>query len=256
MIGALRSVLIERGLDPRDFTLCAFGGATPLHASSLIREMGIPRAIVPIHPAQFSAYGFILTDARVDRQRTTQLTSKRFDTSVANGIMEELVAESVEELVGQGYREGIEVHRGLEMRYLGQNYELELPVPFERFDPATIEGLWQSFHNAHEARFGFAIPGEIIEIVTYTVTAIAPTPKPETRPIATGSGTPEPKARRRVCFLGGVHDVPVYDRASLRFGQSILGPALVEEEASVTVIEAGHRLRPDAAGHLLIDVAG
>jgi N-methylhydantoinase A len=255
MIGALRSVLIERGLDPRDFTLCAFGGATPLHASSLMREMGIPRAIVPIHPAQFSAYGFILTDARVDRQRTTQLTSKRFDTSVANGIMEELVAESVEDLVGQGYCEGIEVHRGLEMRYLGQNYELELPVPFERFDPATVEELWQRFHEAHESRFGFAIPGEIIEIVTYTVTAIAPTPKPETRPLATGSGTPEPKARRRVWFVDGVHDVPVYDRAGLRFGQSIEGPALVEEEASVTVIEAGHRLRPDAAGHLLIDVA-
>jgi N-methylhydantoinase A len=256
MIGALRSVLIERGLDPRDFTLCAFGGATPLHASSLIREMGIPRAIVPIHPAQFSAYGFILTDARVDRQRTTQLTSKRFDTAVANRIMEELVVESVEGLVGQGYRENITVHRGLEMRYLGQNYELELPVPFDRFDPETVDQLWQRFHEAHEARFGFAIPGEIIEIVTYTVTAIAPTPKPDARPIATGGRAPEPKARRRVWFVDGVHDVPVYDRASLCYGQSIAGPALVEEEASVTVVESGHRLRPDGRGHLLIDVTG
>ena len=75
--------------------------------------------------------------------------------------------------------------RGLEMRYLGQNYELELPVPFERFDPATTDALWQRFHEAHEARFGFAIPGEIIEIVTYTVTAVAPTPKPDAVPIAT-----------------------------------------------------------------------
>ena len=142
------------------------------------------------------------------------------------------------------------------MRYLGQNYELELPVPFERFDPATIEGLWQRFHEAHEARFGFAIPGEIIEIVTYTVTAIAPTPKPDAGRSRPAVARPEPKARRRVWFLDGVHDVPVYDRATLRFGQSIQGPALVEEEASVTVIEAGHRLRPDAAGHLLIDVVG
>jgi N-methylhydantoinase A len=92
--------------------------------------------------------------------------------------------------------------------------------------------------------------------VTYTVTAIAPTPKPEARPVATGSGTPEPKARRRVWFVDGVQDVPVYDRAALRSGQSIAGPALVEEEASVTVVEAGHCLRPDAAGHLLIDVIG
>ncbi len=190
MIGALHSVLIERGLDPRDFTLCAFGGATPLHASSLMREMGIPRAIVPIHPAQFSAYGFILTDARVDRQRTTQLTSKRFEVEVANRILDELVAESVLELEGQGYRDDIEIQRGLEMRYLGQNYELELPVPFARFDEATTEALWQRFHEAHEARFGFAIPGEIIEIVTYTVTAIAPTPKPEPVLIGTASGPP------------------------------------------------------------------
>ncbi len=254
MIGALRSVLIERGLDPRDFTLCAFGGATPLHASSLIREMGIPRAIVPVHPAQFSAYGFILTDARVDRQRTTQLTSKRFDVDVANRVMEELIAESVGELVDQGYRSDIQVMRGLEMRYLGQNYELELPVPFERFDPATTEALWQRFHAAHESRFGFAIPGEIIEIVTYTVTAIAPTPKPDPVAIRAAREAPEPKARRRVWFVDGVHEVPVYERAALCFGQSLEGPALIEEDASVTVLERGHRLRPDAAGHLLIDV--
>jgi N-methylhydantoinase A len=255
MIGALHSVLIERGLDPRDFTLCAFGGATPLHASSLMREMGIPRAIVPVHPAQFSAYGFILTDARVDRQRTTQLTSKRFDVEVANRVLDELVAESVEELVAQGYRDKIEVQRGLEMRYLGQNYELELPVPFARFDPATTEALWQRFHEAHEARFGFAIPGEIIEIVTYTVTAIAPTPKPEPVPIATASAPPVPKARRPVRFVDGVHEVPVFERSTLCFGQTIQGPALIEEDASVTVVEAGHRLRPHPAGHLLIDMA-
>ncbi|MGH6913234.1 MAG: hydantoinase/oxoprolinase family protein, partial [Geminicoccales bacterium] len=87
MIGALRSVLIERGLDPRDFTLLAFGGAGPLHAGELIAEMGIPAAIVPNHPGQFSAYGFILADARVDRQRTTQLTSRRFSAETAGQVM-------------------------------------------------------------------------------------------------------------------------------------------------------------------------
>ena len=141
------------------------------------------------------------------------------------------------------------------MRYLGQNYELELPVPFARFDPATARELWQRFHEAHEARFGFAIPGEIIEIVTYTVTAIAPTPKPEPVLIGTAGTPPEPKARRPVRFVDGVHDVPVYERATLRSGQTILGPALIEEDASVTVVESGHRLRPHPAGHLLIDVA-
>ena len=129
MVGALRSVLIERGLDPRDFTLCAFGGAGPLHAAALMREMGIPRAIVPNHPGQFSAYGFILTDARVDRQRTTQLTSQPLRPGPGAGDHGD---------AGRGGRgrarrrrataAGSRSMRGLEMRYLGQNYELELPV--------------------------------------------------------------------------------------------------------------------------------
>ena len=134
----IHRVLIERGLDPRDFTLCAFGGATPLHASALIREMGIPRAIVPIHPAQFSAYGFIMTNPRVDRQRTTQLVSTRFDAERANRIMDELEEESLAELRAQGYDQDIEIYRALEMRYLGQNYELELPLTIDRFAAATM----------------------------------------------------------------------------------------------------------------------
>ena len=256
MMGALRSVLIERGLDPRDFTLCAFGGATPLHASALIREMGIPRAIVPLHPAQFSAYGFILTNARVDRQRTTQLTSKFFKAAHANEIMDALVSESLAELAAQGYSQDIDVHRALEMRYLGQNYELELPLAIPRFADATIDQLWTLFHDTHKARFGFSTPGEIIEIVNFTVTAVARTAKLDLAEIPNGAGLPMPKEQRKVWFIGGPETVPVYDRAALRAGQTVTGPALVEEAASVTVLEAGHRLRAHRHGHLLIDVTG
>ena len=253
MVGALRTVLIERGLDPRDFTLCAFGGATPLHASALIREMGIPRAIVPIHPAQFSAYGFIMTNPRVDRQRTTQLISTRFDAERANRIMDELKDESLAELRAQGYEQDIEVHRALEMRYLGQNYELELPLTIERFAAATTAKLWTLFHETHNARFGFATPGEIIEIVNFAVTAVARTAKPELVEIGSGEGASAPKELRSVWFIGGPQTIPVFERAHLRAGQTVRGPALIEEEASVTVLEAGHRLRIHHHGHLLID---
>jgi len=252
MVGALRSVLIERGLDPRDFTLCAFGGATPLHASALIREMGIPRAIVPIHPAQFSAYGFIMTNARVDRQRTTQLTSLRFDADRANRIMDELVAESLAELTAQGYERDIELNRALEMRYLGQNYELELPLTVARFDAANIDRLWKLFHDTHQTRFGFSTPGEVIEIVNYTVTAVARTAKPELTILPAGDGKPEPREIRSVWFIGGPCDVPVYDRGDLMAGQELKGPALIEETASVTVLEAGYRLTMHEHGHMLI----
>ncbi len=254
MVGALRSVLIERGLDPRDFTLCAFGGATPLHASALIREMGIPRAIVPIHPAQFSAYGFIMTQPRVDRQRTTQLTSLRFDTTRANRIMDELVTESLAELKAQGYEQGIEVVRALEMRYLGQNYELELPLIAPRFEEAEIGNLWKLFHETHKARFGFNNPGDIIEIVNYTVTAVARTAKPEMTRIAKGSGAPAPTETRQVWFIGGPRDIPVFNRSDVLAGHVIRGPALIEEAASVTVLEAGHRLTLHDHGHMLISL--
>ncbi|MFO1151225.1 MAG: hydantoinase/oxoprolinase family protein [Alsobacter sp.] len=256
MVGALRSVLIERGLDPRDFTLCAFGGATPLHASPLMREMGIPRAVVPVHPAQFSAYGFIMTNPRVDRQRTTQLISTRFDAARANTVMDELVGQCLDELKAQGYERDIEVHRALEMRYLGQNYELELPLTQQRFEEATIDRLWTLFHQTHHARFGFSTPGEIIEIVNYVVTAIARTPKPALPDLpAATSGAVEPREMRRVWYVGGPRDVPVYDRRELRPGHVVMGPALIEEQASVTVLEAGHRLQIHRHAHMLIDSA-
>ena len=117
--------------------------------------------------------------------------------------MATLVAEATAELAQQGYRSDIEVQRGLEMRYLGQNYELELPVGADALDDDAVDRLWQSFHAAHETRFGFAIPGDIIEIVTYTVTAISRTARPDLQRLASAEGPPEAVAERQVLFVGG-----------------------------------------------------
>ena len=174
-----------------------------MHAS-LMREMGLAGVIVPNHPGQFSAYGFILTDARVDRQRTTQLTSKRFDSARAREIMATLVAEAEAELAEQGYTAGIEVTRALEMRYLGQNYELELAVTEADLANGATQRLWQSFHAAHEARFGFAIPGEIVEIVNYTTTVVSRTAKPELPRLGRAEADPVPIGDRPVRYTGGV----------------------------------------------------
>jgi N-methylhydantoinase A len=252
MVGALRSVLIERGLDPRDFTLMAFGGAGPLHAADLMLDTGIPTGIVPNHPGQFSAYGFILTDARVDRHRTLQLNSKRFAPSRATEVMAELVAEGAAELRDQGYTDNLDVFRSLEMRYLGQNYELELPIGFAAFTEATTERLWQQFHEAHLARFGFNIPGEIIEIVNFSVTVVSVTPKPEFKHIPQGAGEPRAVARRSVMFPAGRQETPIYRREELRAGQRFAGPAIIEEAASVTVLNPGQSLTVDPYGNLLL----
>ena len=251
MVGALRSVLVERGLDPRDFTLLAFGGAGPLHAAALIREMGILRAVIPNHPSQFSAYGFILTDARVDRQRTIQMTSHAFPAKRARAMLRELEGQTLKELHDQDYRERITVLRALEMRYLGQNYELELPIGDNALDDARIPELWQAFHAAHEARFGFAIPGEPIEIVNLMVTAISRTERPTDNELDT-TAPGRPIGERAVRYTDGRHLTPVYARTSLAPGQTVEGPLLIEEAASVTVIEPGQTLTVDRYGHLII----
>lgn len=252
MVGALRSVLIERGLDPRDFVLLAFGGAGPLHAASLIREMGIGRAVVPNHPGQFSAYGFIQTDARVDRQRTIQLTSHDFPAARAREMLAELTAQALAELEAQGYTDRITVHQALEMRYLGQNYELELAIGEDALADGRIAALWQAFHAAHEARFGFSIPGEPIEIVNLGVTAISATAKPEVTRLDADMPKGRPIAERPVHFAEGTLATAVHSRPSLAPGQRIKGPALIEEAASVSVVEPGQDVVVDPFGHLII----
>jgi N-methylhydantoinase A len=167
--------------------------------------------------------------------------------------MQDLVSESVAELKSQGYDKGIEVHRALEMRYLGQNYELELPLKVERFTAANIEAMWDNFHKTHKIRFGFSTPGEIIEIVNFTVTAVAHTPKPALTKLKSSPAKPKPREKRKVWFIGGPQTVPVFSRDDLLAGQVIKGPALIEEAASVTVLEPGYRMRIHPQGHMLID---
>jgi N-methylhydantoinase A len=251
MVGALRSVLIERGLDPRDFCMLGFGGAGPLHVADLMNDAGIPSGIVPNYPGQFSAFGFILTDARVDTQRTVQMTSKRFDQARATEMMKSLIGTGIGELKAQGYSKNVEVHRSLEMRYLGQNYELEIPFSFDSFSDETTPQLWQAFHDMHLARFGFNIPREVIEVITVKATTVSLTDKPEFATIGGGAAA-EPVSRREVTFDDGRHDTPIYDRGSLGEGQKIAGPAIIEEPASVTVLRPGQNLRVDAYGNLLI----
>ena len=173
----------------------------------------------------------------------------------ATQVMEELVGDCIAELEAQGYTRDIQITRALEMRYLGQNYELELPVRFERFSAETTEQLWQAFHAAHQTRFGFSIPGEIIEIVNYLATAVSLTPKPELRPIAQATGAPVAVGRRAVGFADGRLEVPIYRREQLAAGHLIDGPAVIEEVASVTVFNPGQRLVVDGFGHLVIDAA-
>lgn len=251
MVGALRTVLIERGLDPRDFALFAFGGAGPLHASELLEEAGIPEAVVPIHPGQFSALGFTLADARIDLERTVDMSSARFDAARATAVIAEMRTRAMRDLEAQGYNQDIEVSLAVDLRYLGQNYELEVPFEFAEFDESNTSALWQSFHDLHAGRFGFNLPGESIEMITLKCSALVRTEKPD-------FSADEPTAeagksqRRTVWFTNGAHDTPVCQRENLVAGTSLPGPLVVEEPASVTIVAPGQTLDVSESGHLII----
>ncbi|WP_062204753.1 hydantoinase/oxoprolinase family protein [Aureimonas sp. AU12] len=250
MVGALHTVLTEQGLDPRDFTLVTFGGAGPLHVSDLMEEASIPKGLVPNFPGQFSAFGFTMADARVDRYRTVQLNSRRFDAVRAAASMAALVEECRTELAAQGHHDAT-ISRSVEMRYLGQNYELEIPVEAEAFTPDEIAAILDTFHDTHEARFGFRL-ADPMEIVNFLVTGTAQTGTLEFPRVGTSQGELTERSRRNVWFADGWHETPVYDRADLREGHALQGPSLVEENASVTVLAPGMTLAVDGYGNLLI----
>lgn len=252
MTGALRSVLTERGLDPRDFALLAFGGAGPLHAADLMVESSIPKAVIPNHPGQFSAVGFILTDARVDLERTVQMTSAKFDLNRANTVMGELVTESLGNLADQGYTDNLSLHKTLELRYLGQNYELEVPVNFETFTEETAAQAWAAFHETHKARFGFNIPREVIEVITFKCTATSGKETPVMPALEKSTGDPVATQSRQVIFEDGPLDAAVFDREALKKGDQLVGPALIEEPALVTVLKPGQSMTVDGYGNLII----
>ncbi len=250
MVGALHTVLTEQGRDPRDFTLVAFGGAGPLHVSDLMTEAAIPRGLVPNFPGQFSAFGFTMADARVDRYRTVQLSSRQFDYQRAAAAMAALVRECRSELAAQGHHDAT-ISRSVEMRYLGQNYELEIPVTAESFTEAEVATLLETFHSQHEARFGFRL-ADHMEIVNFLVTGIARTGTLSVPEIMAAEGPTSSRTRRPVWFSDGWIDTPVFVRDELLAGHTIPGPALVEESASVTVLDPGKSLSVDRFGNLMI----
>lgn len=250
MVGALHSVLTEQGLDPRDFVLVAFGGAGPPHVSDLMTDASIPRGLVPNFPGQFSALGFIMADARVDRHRTVQLNSRFFDRERAAATMSALVKECLADLAAQGHTD-VMIARSVEMRYLGQNHELEIPTGVEAFTDEEVTRLLAAFHEQHDARFGFRL-ADHIEIVNFLVTGIAKTGQLGFPEIGKAKGSATPASRRPVWFADGWLDTPVYARADLLEGHAISGPALVEESASVTVLDPGKKMIVDRYGNLLI----
>ncbi|MDA0674927.1 MAG: hydantoinase/oxoprolinase family protein [Proteobacteria bacterium] len=258
MINATRRISVQRGHDPRDFVLVGFGGAGPLHANRLAAELEFPTLLIPMSPGTTSAMGLLVTDLKHDYSATLIQRTDQLDADAVNRRYREMEERGRKALLGEGM-EGASVsfERQIEMRYVGQSYELPIPLPAGNVENA-IAGMLRKFHEEHERAYGFAAPGEPVEIVTLRLTAIGRIAKPKLKefPKRTGTGGATPRAIRKVYFAetGGFVDCPSYDRYKFAAGDIIEGPAIVEEMDSTTVIHPGFRAEVDRYGNLLIRV--
>ncbi len=258
MAGAVRLVTVQRGVDPAGLALLAFGGAGPLHAAALARELGIRTVVVPPSPGLLCALGLLVEDLRVDAVRTcvTRLeagTLGRLDTLFAE-MEADAVAWLEREQVPPARRS---LERWLDMRYVGQNYELLVPVPEEAWQaPPRLLPLRDRFLALHESAYGYAAPDEPIQVVNARLVARGrpdPPVLPRGEPAA-AAVTTAVTAHRRVFFetAGDFVECPVYDRRRLAAGHVVAGPAVVEQFDSTTLIHPGQRAQVDDLGFLLI----
>ena len=262
MVRAIRTVSVERGHDPRHYCLLPFGGAGPLHASEVARALGISQFVVPAAPGILCAQGLIASDLKHDIVRSVRVRLEQGNLGRLRDILECLKTDAdawfAVEAVAPADRK---MSVSLDMRYVGQNFELAVPggvaaggrLP----DFGNADRLRARFFAVHDQYYGFHSDTDPVELINVRLTAsaaltrIAP-PKVERR---TGSMHPKSTDHRRVWFTRARPlKVPVYDRAELRSGQSIAGPAIVEQFDSTTVLYPGDKLRVDDAGNLHVKV--
>ncbi len=249
---AVREVSVERGYDPRDFAMVASGGAGPLHAVAIARELFIPTVVIPRFPSHFSALGMLMADERHDFVRTFYCELPEADFAKLLATYEDMVAES-NRMLTPGIAAAYQAF--LDLRYIGQEFTLPVPVTPEQLAAGDRSAVRKAFDALHEHRFAHHAEDEPVEIINIRLVATGRRPKLALRSPATG-GAATPKEIRQVYFDDGgpAVDCPVYRRDDLPGGTELPGPALISEYGSTTVLFPGDRLTVAATGELLISV--
>ncbi len=248
MTSAIREISIQRGHDPRDFTLVAFGGAGPMHALALADEIGIPRVLVPRHPGNFSALGLLASDVKHDDVRT-RVGALRERAALLPALFDAMESAAARQLELEGFAPSAQrLARSLDLRYRGQAFELNLALGATD-DVAAIEA---ALHDAHRAAYGHANPAATVELVNARLTAwgLVARPAAERHQSATASLAEAMVERRSVWFDGAPRDCPVWERERLPERAALEGPAIVEEFGATTVIAPGWRGAVDQHGNL------
>jgi N-methylhydantoinase A len=252
---ATRVVSIERGRDPRALALVAFGGSGPVHGCRLAAALGVPRVILPAAAGVTAAIGLLAAQGRFDVARTYVRRIDALDSARVNAMYAEMAAQAMEVMRESAAPAGLAVVRSADMRYLGQGYELTVPVPDGTLDAAALAAIRTAFDDLYAVRYGYANRAEPVEVVTWKLSTIADAPTlslPKVGP----SRSAGPKARRRAYFpeARGWVECPVYDRHGVTPGETIHGPAIVEERESTTVLPPGAAATVDEYASLIVEI--
>ena len=249
---AVREVSVAKGYDPRDFALVASGGAGPLHVVAIARELYIPKVVVPLFPSHFSALGMLLADERHDFIRTFYCDLATVDFAALLKIHHEMVAQASATLrhAAQAQRQ---IH--LDLRYVGQEFTLQVPVSVEAIASGDRAGIRAAFDALYEHRYAHHSPDEPVEMVNIRLALIGKRPKPVFPRLAARGGAKP--ARTRAVYLAEARKAlpcPVYQRETLGAGDEIAGPALIQEHGTTTVLFAQDTLTVAPSGELIITV--
>lgn len=252
MARELRRVTVERGRDPGEFALVAFGGAGPLQAAEIARDMDMETLVIPRSPGVFSARGLLLADVRMDESRA--YTGDTLDADSVGAEFATLVEGLIDRFADQGIgADEVSIARQLDLRYEGQAYELTVTVPDDEFSAVRFEEGVDRFHEKHEQLYGYAMPDEPLELVTLRVAGTVETP-PVADEVST-SGEPAGSRQRAVYFDDrGFVETPIIDRQTIAVGDELEGPAIIEEPGCTSLLPPDTVAKLSREGNLRVDL--
>ena len=257
MVRAIRSVSVEKGYDVREFSLMAFGGAGPLHACEVARDLGMKEVLIPPNPGTLCSLGLLLADTRFDLSRTKVVSGAAKNLNTVNEQFDNMVEQGT----GLLDREGVPAERryfefAIDMRYQRQNFEISIPVPAGRMTEETLKKALADFHAEHRRSYGYCKEEAVVQFVSYRVSAVGVIDKPrlEAEELRPEAALPAPVETRQVLFQNSDYYVatPVYLRDDLVPGQSIPGPCICEQMDTTLVVPKGWVIHVDGYRNLKI----
>jgi N-methylhydantoinase A len=246
MADAIRTITIQRGIDPREFSLVAFGGAGPAQAAALAEELEISEVIIPVHPGAFSAWGMLQTDVRHDFKETLYSFWDMIEARTIETAFEGLEQKGRAFLSDEGITgDRVSFERAIDFRYYGQEYVLTIPLAD---GPIDMDRIRADFDAAYERQYGHNSPENRVEMANIRLAALGRLERPENA--APERETPRPAREREVWFAGQPRTTSIIDRNSIGDGDSVSGPAIIEEVTSTTLLPPGWTARLIEGGHM------